>query len=94
MTLTVPVTFPEAVLGGEIVVPAPAATTVTLRIPPGTASGRTLRVRGKGGLKRDGSRGDLLVTVEVAVPQRVDAEASQALRAYADATNGDDPRAA
>ncbi len=92
VTLTVPITFPEAVLGGEIVVPAPDATTVTLRIPPGTKSGRTLRVRGKGGLKRDGSRGDLLVTVEVAVPQRVDAEASQALRAYADATNGDDPR--
>jgi molecular chaperone DnaJ len=92
VTLTVPVTFPEAVLGAEVVVPALDGSTVTVRIPPGTSNGRTLRLRGKGGAKRDGSRGDLLVTVEVAVPQRIDAQASQALRAYAEATNGDDPR--
>ena len=43
--------------------------------------------------KRDGTSGDLLVTVEVGVPQRVDGSAKESLEAYRDATAGDDPRA-
>ena len=57
LTLTVPVTFAEAALGGEVAVPTLDGGPVTLRLPPGTANGRTFRVRGKGApRKRDGTR--------------------------------------
>ncbi|PRY37740.1 molecular chaperone DnaJ [Geodermatophilus tzadiensis] len=78
LTLTVPVTFPEAVLGTTLTVPTLDGN-VTLKVPPGTASGRTLRVRGRGVPGR-GRSGDLLVTVEVAVPQRLSAEAERAVK--------------
>jgi molecular chaperone DnaJ len=93
LTVSVPVTFPEATLGAEIRVPTLGGSPVTLRVPPGTPNGRTFRVRGKGAQRSDGSRGDLLVTVEVAVPQRVDGAARSALEAFRDATSGDDVRA-
>jgi molecular chaperone DnaJ len=92
LTLTVPVTFPELALGSTLTVPTLDAGTVSLRIPPGTRSGRTLRVRGRGVQKRTSS-GDLLVTVEVAVPARLSDAATTALQTYAEATKGDDPRA-
>jgi len=50
-----------------------------------------LRVRGRGIDKRGGGNGDLLVTVEVAVPQKLNAEAREALEKYA-AAQDDDPR--
>ncbi len=93
LTVTVPVTFPEAVLGAEVKVPTMGGAPVTVRIPPGTPSGRTLRVRGKGVRRSDGTVGDLLVSVDVAVPQRVDGKAREALEAFATATSGDDVRA-
>jgi molecular chaperone DnaJ len=65
---------------------------VTVKIPPGTSSGRTLRVRGRGVPRRDGTAGDLLVTVEVAVPKKLSSEAKDALSAFAAATP-EDPRA-
>lgn len=70
LTVTVPVSYPEAVLGAKIPVPTLDGTTVTVRVPPGTPSGRVLRVRGHG-VRHDGHRGDLLVTVEVAVPTKL-----------------------
>jgi len=82
LALTVPVTFPEAVLGTEIRVPTLDGA-VRLRIPPGTPSGRTLRVRGKGVRAPDGTTGDLLVTVEVDVPSSVNEQARKALAEYA-----------
>jgi molecular chaperone DnaJ len=92
LTLSVPVTYPELVLGTTLTVPTLDAT-VSLKIPAGTASGRTFRVRGRGVPKRSGKPGDLLVTVEVAVPNRLDDAATTALQNYADATKGFDPRA-
>ncbi|MGY1733434.1 molecular chaperone DnaJ [Geodermatophilus sp. SYSU D01045] len=86
VTLTVPVTFPEAVLGTTLTVPTLDGN-VTLKVPAGTASGRTLRVRGRGVPGR-GRTGDLLVTVEVAVPQRLSAEAERAVKTL-DAELGD-----
>ncbi|GAB3202751.1 molecular chaperone DnaJ [Geodermatophilus arenarius] len=86
ITLTVPVTFPEAVLGTTLTVPTLDGN-VTLKVPAGTASGRTLRVRGRGVPGR-GRNGDLLVTVEVAVPQRLSAEAERAVKTL-DAELGD-----
>ncbi len=95
LTLTVPVTFAEAALGAEVRVPTLGGSPVTLRIPAGTANGRTFRVRGKGVPRTGGDgtpRGDLLVTVEVTVPTTLSVEARQAVEALRDATNGDDPR--
>ena len=72
LTLEVPVTFDEAALGAEIKVPTLGGAPVTLRIPPGTPNGRVLRVRGRGATRKDGSKGDLLVTVDVQVPEALD----------------------
>jgi molecular chaperone DnaJ len=95
LTVTVPVTYPEAVLGASVAVPTLDGPTVTVKVPAGTTSGRTLRVRGKG-VARPGKRsGDLLATIEVAVPQRLDSAARQALEAFRDAlagTEAADPR--
>ena len=95
LTLTVPITFPEAVLGAEITVPTLDGPPVTLRVPAGTRSGRTFRVRGKGVPSTSGARGDLLVTVEVAVPAQLSAEERQAVEALATASSaaGSSPRA-
>jgi len=92
LTITVPVTFPEAVLGAEIKVPTHHGVPVTLRIPPGTPNGRTLRVRGRGTRRPDGTTGDLLVTVEVAVPQNVNGKARTALEQFQQAAGGHNPR--
>ena len=92
LTVTVPVTFPEAALGATVPVPTLDGDPVSVKVPAGTPSGRTLRVRGRGVARKDGTVGDLLVTVEVAVPQRVSGAAKEALEAYREATAGDDPR--
>jgi molecular chaperone DnaJ len=89
LILTVPITYAEAALGTTLRVPTLNGA-VSLKVAPGTPSGRTLRVRGRGvaAAKRTG---DLLVTVEVAVPQRLSGEAKAALEGYA-AAQHDDPR--
>jgi molecular chaperone DnaJ len=92
LTVAVPVTFPEATLGAEIKVPTLDGGPVTLKLPPGTPNGRTFRVRGRGARRPDGTRGDLLVTVEVAVPAKVAGKAKDALEAFRDAMSGDDIR--
>ena len=83
LTLVVPVTFPEAVLGATITVPT-LDDPVTLRVPPGTPSGQTLRVRGRGVLATGRDKaGDLLVTVEVDVPRELSDEQRAAVEALA-----------
>jgi molecular chaperone DnaJ len=84
----VPVSFDEAALGAEITVPTLGGRGVTLKIPPGTPNGRTFRVRGKGSRRRDGTPGDLLVTVEVVVPTELNDEARKALEALRAASPG------
>ena len=93
LTLTVPVTFPEAALGAEIKVPTFQGQPVTLRLPEGTPNGRTFRVKGRGAPRRDGTKGDLLVTVDVQVPQKLDDQARDALVRLREAGTGDDLRA-
>ncbi len=90
--VTAPVTFTEAVFGAQIDVPTPDGGTVRLKVAPGTPSGRVLRVKGRG-IKGPKHVGDLLVTVQVAVPQRVAGAAKEALEEFATATKGEDPRA-
>jgi molecular chaperone DnaJ len=82
LTLTVPITFAEAVLGTDLRVPTLDGT-VTLRVPPGTPSGRVLRARGKGVVRKDGRAGDLLVTLDVVVPATLSDEARAALETFA-----------
>ncbi|HMG44924.1 MAG TPA: molecular chaperone DnaJ [Acidimicrobiales bacterium] len=92
LTLVVPVTFPELALGTEVTVPTLEGSTVRLRVPPGTRSGRTFRVKGRG-VKSKKEAGDLLVTVEVAVPQKLTAAQRKAVEALAAASDGTSPRA-
>ncbi len=84
LTLKVPVTFPEAVLGADITVPS-LSEPVTLRIPPGTSSGKTFRVKGHGVPTTAGSTqpGDLLVTVEVTVPGKLTDDQRKAVESLA-----------
>jgi molecular chaperone DnaJ len=77
LTLTVPISFAEAALGTTLTVPTLDGN-VSLKVPAGTASGRTLRVRGRG-VPGKGRAGDLLVTVDVAVPQRLSPGAREAI---------------
>ncbi len=82
LTLTVPISYAEAVFGTDLRVPTLDGA-VTLRVTPGTPSGRTLRVRGRGVPRRDGGLGDLLVVIEVDVPANLSPEARKALEDYA-----------
>src|SRR5579875_2032597 len=85
LTLNVPVTFPEAALGATITVPSLDGP-VRLKLPPGTRTGKTFRVRGRG-LTKGGPPGDLLVTVEVVVPTELNEAQRKALEALARATS-------
>ncbi len=69
LTVTVPITYSEAVLGAEIEAPTLAGPPVRLKVPSGSRPGRVLRAKGKGAAGHD-----LLVTIEVAVPQHISAE--------------------
>jgi molecular chaperone DnaJ len=91
LTLRVPVTFPEAAAGTSIRVPTLDGA-VTVKVPAGTPSGRTLRVRGRGVSKPKGGVGDLLITLEVVVPKNLSEDAKQALKAYAELAD-ENPRA-
>ncbi|GAA0517683.1 molecular chaperone DnaJ [Saccharopolyspora subtropica] len=91
LTVTVPITFPEAVLGASISVPT-LVDRAELVIPPGTCSGTAFRVPGAGIRAFDGRQGDLLVTVEIAVPRHLHRDARRALRDYAASTAAERPR--
>ncbi|CND86191.1 molecular chaperone DnaJ [Mycobacterium tuberculosis] len=93
LTLTIPVTFPEAALGAEIRVPTFQGQPVTLKLPEGTPNGRKFRVKGRGAPRRDGTKGDLLVTVDVHVPQKLDEQSREALAKLREAGGGEDLRA-
>ena len=85
LTLVVPITITEAVLGADLKVPTLDGP-VTLRVPPGTPSGRKLRARGKGVVRKEGQAGDLIVTVDVQIPAGVTGEARDALEKFAKLT--------
>ncbi|GAB3437725.1 molecular chaperone DnaJ [Actinophytocola sediminis] len=91
LTIKVPLAFPEMALGTTLTVPT-LEDKVSLRVAPGTANGRVLRVRGKGIARRDGQVGDLLVTLQITVPAELDEQARTALQDYLEATSGHDPR--
>jgi molecular chaperone DnaJ len=90
VTITVPVTYPEAALGATISVPT-LDDPISLKVPAGTKSGRTLRVRGKGSAVKGGA-GDLLVTIEVLVPSELSAEERAAIESLQKAQANQSPR--
>jgi molecular chaperone DnaJ len=87
----VPVTFVEAAQGGQISVPTIYGDHVKVKVPAGSPSGKTLRLRGRG-VKTSKKQGDMYVVLDVAVPSRLSKEAKAALDAFAAATAGEDPR--
>ena len=82
LRLELPVTLYEAVLGGKVRVPTLDGA-VELAIPPGTNSGRTFRVKGKGLPSKDGV-GDLYATLRIVLPERADAELEELMRKWRD----------
>ncbi|MEU0488617.1 molecular chaperone DnaJ [Nocardiopsis changdeensis] len=92
VTITVPVTFPEAVLGADVRIPTLGGFPVTVKVPPGTQNGHKLRVRGKGATRKDGTTGDMIVTLEVSVPKNLNGDAREALEKFRAATSDHDPR--
>ena len=90
VTLEVPISFSEASLGTKLRVPTPHGEPRTIKIPSGTSSGRTFRVRGQGAPKKGGGFGDLLVTVRIEVPSRLSKAQKRLLEELAE---HDDPSA-
>ena len=85
-----PVSITEAALGAKVEVPTLDGT-VTVKIPPGTRAGKTLRVKGKGGPRSRGGHGDLLVKVRVEVPQKLSKKERELLEEFA-AQHDNSPR--
>jgi molecular chaperone DnaJ len=87
LTVKVPITIPEAALGAHVKVPT-LASPVTVKVAPGTQSGKTVRVRGKGIQRSTGEPGALLVTFDVVVPTELSDDARHAVEELADALPG------
>jgi molecular chaperone DnaJ len=81
----VPINIAQATLGSKISVTTLDKKKVAIRIPPGTASGKRFRVRGQG-IKKDDRMGDLIVQVDVSVPDKLTEEQEKAMREFAEAS--------
>lgn len=92
LTLSVPVTFAEAALGADIEVPTLNGEPVRFKVPAGTPSGKTFRLKGKGASAPRGGRSDMLVTVEVVVPAKLGKDEKEILERFA-AVHPANPRA-
>lgn len=81
--LDLPISLDEALNGAKVKVPT-AEGAVMLTVAPGSSSGRTLRLKGRGFTRKDGSRGDQLVSLEIDLPEG-DAELKRRLEGWRDA---------
>jgi len=90
LNVRVPISFTEAALGANITAPTLDGK-VTLKVPPGTSSGKTFRVGGRG-VETPKGTGDLLVTVDVEVPEQISPEQREALEHLRDLDEGTNPR--
>lgn len=86
--ITVPITFAEAALGAQVVVPAPDGSKVRIKVPAGTQDGTVLTVKGKGAPKlgKSGGVGALRIKIHVEVPKELNDEQTAALKAFQAAT--------
>jgi molecular chaperone DnaJ len=91
LRVTVPVTFTEAILGATIQVPTLGGEPVKLKVAPGTPNGRVLRVKGKG-VETGKVHGDLLATVDIAVPQNLSGDAKKLVEQLAEVLPDENPR--
>jgi DnaJ-class molecular chaperone len=91
LDVTVPITLAEALRGAKIDLPTPHGT-ITLTVPPGSSSGRKLRVKGHGVKPRDGAAGDLVAELQVVLPAHMTPTERDELAAIAD-KHRDNPRA-
>lgn len=82
----VPINIPQATLGSKISVKTIDGRKVTIKIPPGTPSGKRFRVPGQG-IEKDGAKGDLIVIVDVTVPDKLTEEQEKAMREFAEASH-------
>jgi molecular chaperone DnaJ len=80
----VPINIAQATLGSRVSVKTLDGTKVAIKIPPGTASGKRFRVRGQG-IEKEGTKGDLIVQVDVSVPEKLTPEQEEAMKAFAEA---------
>ncbi|MGQ2904788.1 MAG: DnaJ C-terminal domain-containing protein [Neoaquamicrobium sediminum] len=90
--LDLPISLREAVLGGKVRVPTPTGPVVA-SVPENSSSGRTLRLKGKGVTRRDGSRGNVYATLKIVLPERPDPELKAFVAGWA-AANEFNPRQA
>ena len=84
MIASVPINIAQATLGSKISVKTLEGKRVAIRIPPGTASGRRFRVRGQG-IAKDSQRGDLIIEVQISVPEKLSEEQERMMREFAEA---------
>lgn len=90
--IKVPVTFPEAVFGTTVEVPKPLGGSVRLKVPQYCSNGQSLRVKEAGVPNKNGTAGDLLVTIQVQVPKSLTEDAEKALSEYAKLAQEVNPR--
>jgi DnaJ-class molecular chaperone len=81
LELTLPITIGESVLGAKVDVPCPYGT-VSLNIPPRSSSGRRMRLKGQGVAAADGSKGDLIVQLQIQVPGAIDDESKALIEKF------------
>src|SRR5699024_8906934 len=92
VTITIPVTVPEAALGADVRVPTISGFPVTVKVPPGTQNERKLRVRSKGATRCEGTLADMIVTIDIKVPPTLNSDAREVLETFRSATSDYDPR--
>ena len=81
LEVDLPLTLSEAIEGARVDVPTPQGT-ITLTVPPGTSSGKKLRVKGRGVTMEDGSQGDLFAVVQIVLPDSVPSDAANTIRGW------------
>lgn len=91
LLVKLPVTLAEAALGAKVDVPLASGKKISLRIPPGTSSGKKLRIKGQGVSPAKGEPGDLLAEVQIVIPPQLDEESQSLVRRF-DERNPLDPR--
>jgi curved DNA-binding protein len=90
LLVRVPVSLAEAALGAQVDVPTPRGR-VSVRVPPGTSSGKKLRIKGQGVKAARQDAGDLLAEVQIMLPKQLDEESQELIRKL-DQLNPLDPR--
>ena len=92
LLVEVPITIAEAIGGAKIDLPTPHGV-VTITVPPGSSSGKRLRLKGMGVRKSDSKSTDLLVELRIVVPENLTDHQQKLLQEFCDSINDMDPRA-